>query len=281
MYKAIFLDMDGTLLNSNKDISNKTKEILLKMKKSGIEIILISGRSNKSIEYIAKNRINDKFKLVRYIVSTDGTMIKDLEENKVIYQSNIKKEIVEKLIYASQQFNTAFYLITENNMYKDKRLNQYQKEIDNWYINGEFYEIKNNLEKIDFNKINLNKEKVNRILFFSKDFENLNKINNEIKMENNIKTLFKKSYNNYQLLLVSNEYSKAMGVIQICKYLNIQLEDTIAFGDDDNDIEMLNVVANGIAMKNAKCDLKSKKITNNEDGVARYLEDMMKKGELI
>ena len=162
MYKAIFLDMDGTLLNSNKDISNKTKEILLKMKKSGIEIILISGRSNKSIEYIAKNRINDKFKLVRYIVSTDGTMIKDLEENKVIYQSNIKKEIVEKLIYASQQFNTAFYLITENNMYKDKRLNQYQKEIDNWYINGEFYEIKNNLEKIDFNKINLNKEKVNR-----------------------------------------------------------------------------------------------------------------------
>lgn len=284
MYRAIFLDMDGTLLNSEKDISNETKETLLKIKKCGIEIILISGRSNKSIEYIAKNRINDKIKLVRYIVSTDGTMIKDLEQNKVIYQSDIKREIVEKLMYNSQQFDTAFYLITENNMYKDKRLNQYQKEIDDWYINGEFYGIKNNLEEIDFNKLNLNKEKINRILFFSKDLENLNKINNEIKMEDNIKTLFRKSYNNYQLLLVSNKYSKAMGVIQMCKYLNIQLEDTIAFGDEDNDIEMLEAVGYGIAMKNAKCDLKCKKVTqftNNEDGVARFLDDMMKNGELI
>lgn len=64
----------------------------------------------------------------------------------------------------------------------------------------------------------------------------------------------------------------------MCKYLNIQLEDTMAFGDADNDIEMLNIVENGIGMKNAKCDLKTKKVTqftNNEDGVARFLEDMM------
>lgn len=87
-------------------------------------------------------------------------MIKDLQENKVIYQNDIKKEIVEKLIGCSKQFDTAFYLITENNMYKDNRLNQYQKEIDEWYINGEFYGIKNNLEKVDFNKLNLNKEKI-------------------------------------------------------------------------------------------------------------------------
>ena len=144
MYKAIFLDMDGTLLNSKKEISNKTKEILLKIYRSGIEIILISGRSNKSIEYIVKNRINNEHMLVRYIISTDGIMIKDLQENKVIYQSDMKKEIVEKLVSKSKQFDTAFYLITENNMYKDDRLNQYQNEIDAWYVNGEFYGINDN-----------------------------------------------------------------------------------------------------------------------------------------
>ena len=168
MYKAIFLDMDGTLLNSKKEISNKTKEILLKIYRSGIEIILISGRSNKSIEYIVKNRINNEHMLVRYIISTDGIMIKDLQENKVIYQSDMKKEIVEKLVSKSKQFDTAFYLITENNMYKDDRLNQYQNEIDAWYVNGEFYGINDNLKKVDFNKLNLDKEKVNRILFFFK-----------------------------------------------------------------------------------------------------------------
>ncbi len=213
MCKAIFLDMDGTLLNSKKEISNKTKEILLKIYRSGIEIILISGRSNKSIEYIVKNRINNEHMLVRYIISTDGIMIKDLQENKVIYQSDMKKEIVEKLVSKSKQFDTAFYLITENNMYKDDRLNQYQNEIDAWYVNGEFYGINDNLKKVDFNKLNLDKEKVNRILFFSKDYESLKRINDEIKHDKNIKTLFRKDYHDYQLLLVSNEYLKAMGVI--------------------------------------------------------------------
>lgn len=113
--------------------------------------------------------------MIRYIISTDGTMIKDLQENKVIYQNDIKKEMVKKLIGYSKQFDTAFYLITESNMYKDNRLNQYQKEIDEWYINGEFYGIKNNLEKVDFNKLNLNNEKVNN--YFGETFSGINTIN--------------------------------------------------------------------------------------------------------
>ncbi len=284
MYKAIFLDMDGTLLNSYKEISNRTKETLLKIKENGIEIILISGRCNKSIEYIVKNRINSEHELVRYIISTDGTMIKDLKEDKVIYQNNLRKDIVERMICVSQRFDTAFYVITENKMYKDNRLAQCQIEIDDWYINGEFYKIKNNLDIIDFDKFYKNNEKVNRILFFSKNYQKLNEINTQIQKEKDLGIQFKQFYNNYQLLLVSNKYSKGMGVTEMCKYLNISLEDTIAFGDSDNDIEMLNVVRNGIFMKNAKQDLKTGKITqftNNEDGVARYLENMMNNGEFI
>ena len=56
--KAIFLDMDGTLLNSEKEVSDYSIKILKEIKQKGIEIILISGRCNKSIEHIVKNRIN-------------------------------------------------------------------------------------------------------------------------------------------------------------------------------------------------------------------------------
>lgn len=285
MYKIIFLDMDGTLLNSKKEISNKTKETLLKIKEMGIEIILISGRSNKSIEYIANNRINNEQDLIRYIISTDGTMIKDLKENKVIYQSFLEKEIVQKLIHKSKQFDTAFYLISENKMYKDNRISQCQKEIDDWYINGEFYGISDNLDNVSFEHLDLNKEKINRILFFSKDSEKLNQINQEMKLENNIQTLFKKDFHNHQLLLVSNEYSKAKSVIQICEYLHIEKKDTMAFGDEENDVEMLNTIGYGVAMKNAKSELKKNhhvtQFTNDEDGVARFLENMIKNKELI
>lgn len=230
-----------------------------------------------------KNRINIKNELIRYVISTDGTMIKDLKENKIIYQSSLEKNIVKTLITNSQNFDTAFYVITENNMYKDNRNNQFQREIDDWYINGEFYNIKNNLKTIDFNQLYELNEKVNRILFFSKNFKKLENINSNMLKDSNIKTLFRNDYKGYQLLLVSNKYSKAMGVIEMCKYLNISLEDTVAFGDSDNDIEMLSIVKNGISMKNSKQDLKTNKITeytNNEDGVAKYLENMLKNGEI-
>lgn len=278
MYKAIFLDMDGTLLNSQKEVSDKTIETLYRLAKKGIEIVLVSGRCNKSIKYIAQNRINKKYSIIRYIISTDGTLIKDIKENKIIYQNYLDANIVKELIEISQNLDTAFYVLTENNMYKDNRILESQRELDDWYINGEFYNIRDNLTIIDFNKFDLN-EKVNRILFFSKNSEELKKINNRVLRDDTMQTMYRKDHNNYQLLLVSKKYSKAIGVTQLCKYLNIPIEKTIAFGDSDNDIEMLNVVEEGIAMKNARENLGVKKITlytNNEDGVVRYLEDIIK-----
>lgn len=278
MYKVIFLDMDGTLLNSQKEVSNKTIETLHRLKKKGIEIVLISGRCNKSIEYIAKNRINRKYQIIRYIISTDGTLIKDIKENKIIYQNYLDAKIVKEVIENSKNLDTAFYVLTENNMYKDNRIFESQKELDDWYINGEFYNIKDNLTIIDFDKFDFN-EKVNRILFFSKNREKLRKINDWILSDETMQTMYRKDHNNYQLLLISKKYSKAIGVVKLCKYLNIPIEKTIAFGDSDNDIEMLNVVEKGIAMKNSSEDLGVKEITlytNDEDGVARYLEDIIK-----
>ena len=276
--KAIFLDMDGTLLNSEKEVSNYTIQILQKIKQKGIEIILISGRCNRSIEYIVKNRINNKNEIIRYIISTDGTMIKDLKENKIIYQSSLNEKMVKELIYKSYDFDTAFYIITKNNMYKDNRMNKYQIETDKWYINGEFYNIEDNLKTIDFNDFSKINEKVNRILFFSMNVDKLKEINENILKNDKIQTLFRKDYKDFQLLLISNKYSKAKGIIEMCKCLNLSTKDTIAFGDSDNDIEMLEIVGEGIAMKNAKIDLKINKITeftNNEDGVAKYLEKML------
>ena len=276
--KAIFLDMDGTLLNSEKEVSDYSIKVLKEIKQKGIEIILISGRCNKSIEHIVKNRINNKNEIIRYIISTDGTMIKDLKENKIIYQSSLDEKMVKELIYKSDDFDTAFYIITENNMYKDNRMNEYQIETDKWYINGEFYNIEDNLKTTDFNNFGKLNEKVNRILFFSMNLDELKEINENILKNDEIQTLFRKDYKDFQLLLISNKYSKAKGIIEMCKCLNIAVKDTIAFGDSDNDIEMLKIAGEGIAMKNAKIDLKTNKVTelaNNEDGVAKYLEKML------
>ena len=87
--------------------------------------------------------------MIRYIISTDGTMIKDLQENKVIYQNDIKKVMVKKLIGYSKQFDTAFYLITESNI-----LNLNNEKVNNYF--GETFSGINTI-----NLFNIQKEKMN------------------------------------------------------------------------------------------------------------------------
>lgn len=210
-------------------------------------------------------------------------MIKDIIKNKIIYQDSLDSNIVKKLIQSSQKINSAFYILTEKNMYKDNRNNKAQHDIDEWYINGEFYNIANNIATIDLSNFETLTEETNRILFFSMDSDSLEKINKDLLQIKNIRTKFEKTYKNYQLLLVSRIYSKAIGVKNMCNFMQIPIKDTIAFGDAENDIEMLNTVGLGIGMKNSKISLNTDKITeytNNDDGVAKYLENMLTNGEL-
>ena len=65
MYRLIAIDLDGTLLDSYGDISDKNKKWIKKAKQAGIEIVLTSGRTSKSVIGIAKEIEADKFMICR------------------------------------------------------------------------------------------------------------------------------------------------------------------------------------------------------------------------
>ncbi len=71
--------------------------------------------------------------------------------------------------------------------------------------------------------------------------------------------------------------NKARGIEQVRQFLNIDRNNIIAFGDEDNDIEMIEYACHGVAMENGLQELKdvANNITfnNNEDGIGRYLND--------
>ena len=80
--------------------------------------------------------------------------------------------------------------------------------------------------------------------------------------------------------------SKGNAVKMVCKALNIDLKDTISIGDDYNDVSMFEVTGASIAMGNANEEVKKKAkyvtLTNNEEGVALVLENLLKnKGEEV
>ena len=93
--KVLVLDLDGTLTNSNKEITPDTKDAIMKMQKMGHKVVLASGRPTPGVEPIAEELKLDKFG--GYILSYNGGMIKECKSGEVVYQQTLPKEVVPKL----------------------------------------------------------------------------------------------------------------------------------------------------------------------------------------
>ena len=81
MYKLIAIDLDGTLLNSNGNVSNESKEVLREIIKKIIKIVLTSGRMIDSIKSIAEEIGGQK-----HLISGNGAIVYDIEKNQILYK---------------------------------------------------------------------------------------------------------------------------------------------------------------------------------------------------
>ena len=86
MYKLIAIDLDGTMLDSYGEVSEKTKRVLKELQNQGTRIVIASGRTIDSIKAIADEISSDK-----YIIAGNGSIIYDVQENNTIYEKYIPK----------------------------------------------------------------------------------------------------------------------------------------------------------------------------------------------
>ena len=117
MYKLIAIDLDGTLLNSYGQISEKNRNALNKAKEHNAEIIIASGRTTDSVRNIA-NDIGAK----SYIICGNGSLIYDLQKEEIIYDKFIDKKKALQIIEICEQ-NSIYYNIYAENMVITKTLN--------------------------------------------------------------------------------------------------------------------------------------------------------------
>lgn len=266
MIKAVFIDIDDTLLTSNREITKQTKEAIEKCIKKGIKIILTSGRSRKeAIDY------QKEFKTSPYIISSNGASCYDQEKNHEIYNEIIEKEIVKKLLKYCQENE---YRIRLN--YKDKLvLNKatYPDEKDQEASDIELNNIAESEQIVQVNIANADLEKMQNFKkYLEKNFENI-KIENESKRLKNPEL---KPSKIYYCDITSKKVSKGNAVKSICEYLKITTEEIITIGDGENDISMFEITPNSVAMANAvplaKEKAKYQTLSNDENGVAIVLE---------
>lgn len=259
MYKLIVSDLDGTLVDKDKNISEYTKKIVALLREKGIEFIIATGRNYKGAKHVY-----DALELNSEIVCNNGTTIYD-NKGKLIFQRTLDSKIVNDVFKKSLEADCVFFATYGTQVY----IGEGNIEKANTFL---FYPLENpieiNLDNIDFytfEKIVLMDKNSEKLKCLSSYFNRYDEINAFISQED-------------YLDIVHFETSKGKALEAIAKLKNIDLKHTIAFGDAFNDYEMLKVAGKGLVMKNGFEDLKKEfetlDLTNDENGVAKYLANL-------
>lgn len=269
MYKAIFIDIDGTLRDNNKNISERTISAIKNVIEKGVFVILCSGRPRKYTEDISR-----KCGASKYIITSNGGNIYNYEENKVIYKNRMNKQAVIELYKVVEQANVRIIMNVEGDVIVNK-LKSFDGSETQLDMDIETFVEKNNVQLCTVSDTNLKNMKK-----LQKKIEEIKSI--EIKQE--FKT-FETDGNSRQevmyYFIADKETCKGNAIVRFCEMLEINLKETVAIGDDYNDISMFKVVGHSVVMENANDEVKkyADEITmsNEDEGVAIFLENLLKK----
>lgn len=226
-------------------------------------MVICSGRPRKYVEEISKETLASS-----YVIGCNGGEIYNYKENKTIYRSTLKNENVIELWNIAERYDVQLIMISNG-----KRIVRKQTDDSTDII------LKEPIENCVIDNL------ITQCIFSSLELEKIQNIKDEIHDIKNIeivnlsKCLVKDNLTKekpFFLDINCKGTSKGNAIKKLCEYLKIDLKDSVALGDSYNDITMFEVVGHSVAMRNAPEDIK--KIvnevtdTNNEDGVANFLE---------
>lgn len=265
--KLIALDMDGTILNSSGLMSNLTIPAIKEANDKNITVSLATGRTLSEISIVTNNT-----NLIRYSICSNGACVWDLQESKVIYSNLLSTESLKKIYNVLSPYDTLMDAYVEGKAYAKKTSEERLKlfGVPTKYIEllAKGRELVESLKGFLFNR-NKPIEKLNIRL---SDPEQTRQVWNLLKEIPGIAV----TTSGFDGIEVNNKTAnKADGLINLAKYLNIPIEQTMAVGDSLNDKEMLKAAAVSVAMDNADPEIKKicKFVTasNDNNGVAEAI----------
>ncbi|BCJ93921.1 haloacid dehalogenase [Anaerocolumna cellulosilytica] len=270
-YKAIFIDLDGTLLSHFKRISQTSVKAIKAAQKRGILVVINSGRTPYEIE-----RILRKSSLYLPYIALNGAYVRIMNEKKAIYKKHMGYDLCKEMLHISEKYknNSFWYTARYSYAYHLQRFSWLSKYAVLQYL----YEhamllsrrfIKSNHLKAELLAGNIG---VYKCGFMSADKGKLAAIRKEIDGLGRFETAL-----TAPVFLECNlrGVTKGSGLKKMMQYYNMSAEEAIAIGDSENDIPMLQSAGLGIAMENASDKVKQAAgllaDTNARNGVAKVI----------
>lgn len=267
-YKMICVDMDGTLLNNKKEVTEKTKKALRMADEAGVKIVIATGRLFTSANYYA-----DLVGLKTPIISANGAFIREKDKNEVIYEALLGKENCYRILDIIKNFEIIPNFHTTNTIFTEK-LNAH---VNNYIKFNERHNEDNKIQIVFVESWEEVFEKYqNSILKFTtidEDIEKIERAKAEVAKCNGLETV-SSSKGNFEAMCQG--VSKGRAVEILAAYYNISREEVICVGDSENDISMIEFAGLGVAMGNGDKEVKDiaqfVTLSNEEDGVAKVIE---------
>ena len=286
MYKLVAIDLDGTLLNSVGEVSEKTRKILLEAKEKGIEVVLASGRPIDTTKNFALELGVDN-----YIISGNGAVVYDVKNDEVILDRFISKEQILRIVDICES-NSIFYNIYTEDEVITKALSYnvlfYHKENIkkpeekrtriNVVEDVKKYILESNKDK--FLKVTVCDESkmiFNGIIRKLKEIPDIDILNVEHMSKKQIKIGTKDYTIEYHYTEITNkDVNKWTAIEFLMDKLNISRAEVVAIGDNNNDFEMVKNAGLGIVTANGNPYMKDNAdvvvADNNSDGVYEAFE---------
>lgn len=266
--RMIGLDMDGTLLTTEKELTAYTRRVLEEAISRGIVVLPATGRPACALPA--------QIKLVsgiRYAVTSNGARVIDIRENRAIFQHLIPKGIGRKILEILEQYDTLREVYYDGIGYsQEDKLKNISKYVESPFmadyikstrtpvpdVRAKFEEERRALDKIqgifaDMQEMSAAAEKLREI----PEIEATGSIRNNIEVN-------------------AKGVNKGDALIELGEMLGISRSEIMAFGDGRNDLEMLKRVGIGVAMANGTKEVREAADyvteSNDEEGVARFIE---------
>jgi Cof subfamily protein (haloacid dehalogenase superfamily) len=260
-FDLVGLDVDGTLLNSEHEVSYENTDVIKAARSAGVLVTLVTGRSTFSLQPVL-----EQFELDIPYICSGGAEIIDPIQGKAIDRRVISQRDLEFLVTTVRESKAAMFFTLPDGIYYEAP----PGSLDDWKPSRTFH-----LTEIE-DILSENHAELVKVAIFG-DPDKLSQIETTIRhhgfavhMAYPIETF---------LDITREDANKGAALIRLANHLDVPLERTLVIGDADNDLSMFGVAGLSIAMGNAAPQVKAAADriapSNDENGVAWALREIV------
>ena len=271
--KVIALDIDGTLLWHHSNVSKETKEAVSRAAKRKNCIVLCTGRSFSE----ATEAVNQLDGSVSYVISSNGVSLRRISDGETLRVGCIPYRKAGQAVRLLNETKIFYQIYGAGKILCDRQIWKYFDDLHLDAHQTRVYTAYQELTEDITEWLGKNTDQIEKIMAFSRNTNLLKKLRDRIFIECGLKATVSDLFS---LDIINPDVNKSRMLEMLCNKLSVLRDNVIAFGDGENDIEMINYAGLGVAMENAPQELKNAAdyIAGNawDDGVAKALNALVK-----